>query len=80
MVNIQMSLTNFSGQQCLLYIFKNKGGQRASDLLAPELNILDLSTMMWYEPVFVVPRHSHFCAAYKDRLFIYGGTTPSMDP
>ncbi|KAJ1562939.1 hypothetical protein HK405_005618 [Cladochytrium tenue] len=61
-----------------LYIY---GGWEAMDLVSSQLNVLNLRTMQWNtEPIHVVPRHSHFCTAYKHRLYIYGGMTPSMDP
>ncbi|KAI9326930.1 hypothetical protein DFJ73DRAFT_632322, partial [Zopfochytrium polystomum] len=62
-----------------LYIYGEFNSQ--DNQVAGELNILDLRLMQWNpEPIPVAPRHSHFCTAHKNRLYIYGGMTPSMDP
>ncbi|KAJ3032295.1 hypothetical protein HK097_005308, partial [Rhizophlyctis rosea] len=42
------------------------------------LDILDLRTLIWSPPIPFVPRFSHFCGKYQNRLYVYGGLNHHM--
>ena len=42
------------------------------------LDILDLTAMTWVTTIPFVPRFSHFCGKYQNRLYVYGGLNHHM--
>ncbi|KAI8928329.1 hypothetical protein BC831DRAFT_448847 [Entophlyctis helioformis] len=60
-----------------LYI---SGGRfRKDEDIVDEINILDLSSLVWEPPIHFVRRHAHNSWIYNNRLYIYGGFDENMD-